>query len=571
LLALGVIGTLLGAGAAAAAVHDPGPFRVTGAAGWGVLQNDTTLGNSEISSSTVSQDYSLGMDGFVWDPRFNRFSLGLNLTRVDQSTDGSELETSGVGYNAQTQFFPGRPFPLSAYARRRVGEATVSDLSRTDRETDSWGASFTLLRGSQQKLAFRHDRSSFDLESSIPLKERTTTSLVNFDRTYDRGSLAFQYRHNNRAERVKDNEYTRNNVHLNSRTDLGEITVMRIRARHATTDATYAGGEQDDLLVNGLSTTVSVTPSAGPRTTLAYDYVENRGKFTDSASHAVRAASRFRMGKHWHTSAGVSAGRLRISTGSSSVDQGRGGVTTGVGYSREWGRAGMGSAVGAGYARNTFEGQPAATTASYSAELNAHVRLGSRSNLSGSVSVRKREDDRSGAGASYDESQAVLRWDTKAGAQWDFRSSMTWRNAVTETFNFGTQESEQISTEASFTHPAGGFSLSYSVTDGISEFVPDPASSSPFVTGTDLVNESELGSLAAFWRPTRFLQVRAQASRERRVFTTIGKDDYLSYRAEIHYDRSTWTVSSSLSHYQRENDLEFATDTWSLRIGKRFF
>jgi hypothetical protein len=65
--------------------------------------------------------------------------------------------------------------------------------------------------------------------------------------------------------------------------------------------------------------------------------------------------------------------------------------------------------------------------------------------------------------------------------------------------------------------------------------------------------------------------VRAQASKERREFTTIGTDDYLSYRAEIHYDRSTWTVSSSLSHYQRENDLEFATDTWSLRIGKRFF
>jgi hypothetical protein len=571
-LVLGVFASLLGAGAAAAQVYDPGPFRLTGAADWGVLQNDTTLGDNEpFSTTTVSQNYSLGLTGFIWDPRFNQFTLGLDLAKSVQRNGTTDVDTSGVGYNVHTRFFPNRPFPLSVYARQSSGESRGANVAGVDRETGSWGATFNLLSGSRQTLAFRYDRSSFDLFSSIPLKERRTTGLVNFDRKYDRGDLSFQYRHSNRAERVNESEFERDNITLANRAELGEITVMRIRARHSTTDAVFAGGERDELLVNHLSATVAVTPPTRPVTTLSYDYTQNRGKFTDSTNHGIRARSRFRMGEHWHSSAGLHAGRVRSNSGTTSLVQDRGGALAGVGYSREWERWGMGSRVGAGYARRTFEGEPATTTSSTSGDLRAHRKLGSRSTLSGSLSARKKEDDRSGAGVSYDENKAVLRWDTNTTGQWTFSSSLTWRDVVNETFNFGTQESEETSIETSLSHPVGGFSLSYNVTDGVSEFVPDPASLSPFVAGTDLVTESVTGGLTAFWRPTNYLRLQARASHERREFSTIGREEYLSYGAEIHYDRSTWTVSSSLSHYRRDNDLEYLADTWMLRIGKRFF
>ena len=123
----------------------------------------------------------------------------------------------------------------------------------------------------------------------------------------------------------------------------------------------------------------------------------------------------------------------------------------------------------------------------------------------------------------------------------------------------------------SLNYPRGAVSLSLTASEGVSEFLPDPGSGSPFLAGTDLVSESNTAVIGIHWRALRNLRIRLDARLEDRTFTTIGNESILSLHPEIEYGIGAWRFSAGYTRYERTNGTTLADDTVLLRISRRFY
>jgi hypothetical protein len=124
-------------------------LRLTGSADWELFRSDGTSGSTRSTFNAFRQRYGVDLAGSIWDYRFNRFLVGLDLFRDDRGVDGRSEDSTHFGYRAEGTFFPSRPFPLRLFARRSTIDYTGFGLGSGDRETAAWGVEWNLASTSQ--------------------------------------------------------------------------------------------------------------------------------------------------------------------------------------------------------------------------------------------------------------------------------------------------------------------------------------------------------------------------------------------------------------------------------------
>ena len=548
-----------------------GPVRWTASADWEYFRSDAVSDGVDNRFDSFRQKYALDITGFLWDPRFNRFSLGLDLYRTDSDSNGDAIDTSTVGYRATTTFFPARPFPLTLYGRRSSTDSSGVPLAQNDRETAAWGAEWNLATPRIRKLRLLFDRTRFDLLSPVVLQERRQTGLVDFDTRLGSSDLSFRYGLYQQKELINGTNFRRQSFVFTDRTAFACGANLSVNAQYTLSDATFSTGEEDNLAASRLAVRFDLPRTDRWRLGWSYDFNNNDGRFVDSTSHLLRTQTRVSLGDSWEVDGSLRVGTIDTESSAGEVKQDLLGVQTGVRYRKDWARAHLATAYSIGYDRAEFNTGPDRRAVNHFSEISGSYDLNKDDEIFATVSYKRDNNDTSGVGFTLDEARATVGWEGRFESGWKMRTSTFWRESERDTFDYGLQASEEYGVEGSLSHPRGGFSVALSTREGISDFFPDPASSSAFVEGTDLVSKSDVGTFGAHWRLWRGLRLRAQARFEDRTFTTIGDERIVSYRPEIDYLWNDWTFSLGLSHYERQNGAEFGDDTVIIRVTRRFF
>ncbi|MFQ5717973.1 MAG: hypothetical protein ACE5IK_00350 [Acidobacteriota bacterium] len=548
-----------------------GPIRWTASGDWEYYRSDADSGSVDNRFNSFRQKYALDTSGFLWDPRFNRFSLGLDLYRTDSDSDGDAIDTSTLGYRGTTTFFPGRPFPLTFYGRRSNTDSSGVSLAQSDRETAVWGAEWNLATQRIPKLRLVFDRGRFELLSPVALEERSKNGLVELDTRLGGSDLSFRYGLHRQKESVNGTDFRRRSLVLTDRTRFAGGANLNVTAHYTLSDATFSTREQDDLTASRVSARFDLPRRDRSRMGWSYDFQDNDGRFVDSTSHLLRTQAHVSLGRSWETDASLKVGAIDTESSAGPANHNLLGVEAGVHYRRDWARAHLATAYSIDYDRAGFNSGPDRRALGHRGEVGGSYDLNGDDEIFATVSYTRDDNDTTGVGFTFDEARVTVGWEGRFQGGWKMRASGFWRDTSRDTFDFGLQSSEEYGVEGSLSHPRGGFNLTLSTRDGVSDFLPDPASSSVFVQGTDLVSEADVGTFGAHWRLWRGLRLTAQARIEDRTFTTIGDEKVLSYRPEIDYVWGDWTFSAGLSHYERRNETAFTDDTLIIRVTRRFF
>jgi len=553
-------------------VPPPPPFRWTGSADWEYYSSDSDSQGVDSTLDSFRQKYSLGASGFVWNPRFNRYSLGLDFFVTDRERDGEELDSDSFGYRFLTTFFPTRPFPLNVYARRSTTDTSGGiALANSDRETGAWGAEWNIVTRNSRRLRLLFDRNTYEVLDPVTLLERRKTGVLDFDGKFGRSDLSFRYGLHDQKELVGNTDFNRDNFTFTDRTKFDNDSTLVVNAHYTQSDALFTTGVQDHLNTSRLMSRYDLPRGDRVRLGFSYDFNDNDGKFVNSTSHTGRADGRFKMNSHWESTGSLIAGRIDSASTSSDLEQDLHGARAGVRYIRDWTRLHLTTSYSVGYSKTKINIGEDRRIVSQFAEVSNHIPLNHNDEVFVTLSRVLDDNDTTGVGFTYDENRITAGWEGRFGSAWRGRVAAIYRDSTRDTFQFGDQDSEEISIEGSLNHPLGGISLTLASREGVSDFLPDPSSGSPFLPGTDLVSEADIVSLGTHWRLWRTLRFHFQGRMENRDFTTIGKEDILSYHPRIDYDFHAWGLSVSFSHYERRNTTEFTDDTWLVRVTRRFF
>jgi len=545
-------------------------IRWTAAADWEYYQSKGELQGVNSDLTSLRQKYALGAGGFVWHPRFNRYSVGLDLFRTDGDSDGKKIDSRSLGYRVVTTFFPSRPFPLTLYGRRAMTDTSGAALANSDRETAAWGVEWNLAMPAVKKLRLLFDRTRYDLISSIEQKDRRQNGLLDFDTKAGSSDVSFHYGFHTQEERVSRSEFQRQDLAVTDRTRFANGAVLTVNGRHTFSEANYAGGQQDALTSSRFFTRFDLPQRQRWRVGWSYDYTDNDGRFLDSSSHTFKTQARRQMGRGWDSTGGIKLGRIHTDSTSGAVDEDVRGVHAGVGYTKEWSRFRVGTGYALAYDRAVFRRAADRRTLSQRGELSGYYDLNHDDQVFAVLSLTRDDNDTTGVGYTLDRNRLAVGWEGRSEAGWKMRSAAVYSQSIRDTFQFGVTTSEEISIDGSLVHWRGGFSVSLATHEGISEFLPDPTDSSPFIEETDLVNQANIGSLEAHWRFWRNLRARLHARLEDRHFTSTGDERIISYRPQIDYTWTEWTFSAALSHYERSNHPDFRDDTLLMKVTRRF-
>ncbi len=546
-------------------------MRWTGSADWEYYSTSGETDGGDNTFDAFRQRYSLGLDGSLWDPRLNRFSLGLDWYLTDRKSNGATLDSENLGYRALGTLFPNRPFPLTLFARRSTTNVTGATLSASERDTSAWGIEWNLAGSGTRKMRLLFNRTSYEVLSPLILRERKKIGVFDYNRKFGNSEITFRYDLHEEKEQVNNTAFDRQEFSLTERTRFDGGATLLQTLHYTDSKALFNTGQRDKLTASRGSINFELPPGSRLRTGFNYVFNENQGQFVDSASHTFRTYTRFRWNPHWESLGSLNVGRIDTASPTGLLEQRFVGAGTGVRYGREWTRVSLRTSYSIGYDETRFNTEPDRQTLTQFAEVTTQFALRSDEEAFITLSRTLDDNDTTGVGYTYDENRLTAGWQRRLNSAWRGRASATYRESVRDTFQYGLQESDGITIAGSLSHPLGGFSLALSSTDGISNFFPDPTSNSPLLPGSDLVNDSEVALVGAHWRFWRSFRVHMQLRYENRFFTTIGKEEILSYHPRLDYDLHSWRFSAGYSHYERTNGTELLDDTWIVKVTRRFF
>jgi hypothetical protein len=545
-------------------------LRLTGSADWELFRSDGVNGSTRSTFNAIRQRYGVDLAGSIWDYRFNRFLVGLDLFRDDRRVDDRREDSTNIGYRAEGTFFPNRPFPLRLFARRSTIDYTGVGLGG-DRETAAWGVEWNLATTSQRNVHVQYDRSSYDLESSLALRERRSNGVVEFSQRFRRREISLRYGQSDQRELIRDTRFARRDLTLSDRTRFENGMVLLFHGVRTMSNARFTSGELDQLSQNRLSANLDVPRRNRVGFNFGYDFNDNSGKFVNSTNHQARGNVRVLLNEHWETFVGAAGGTLESRIADATMTQDTTGGNLGVRYNRDWSHLELASVYTVGLSRTTYEVEPDRTVTHQGFDLHLRVPVGESAALLGSATIRQNETDVTGAAVTFDETVVRGGFEAGVGAGLRGQLSVYRRDAIYDTFQFGLQESTEYGLEGTLSEGRGSVSMTVWTRRGISEFIPDPAAGGPFLPGTDLVSAADALTAGAHWRFLRRLSLRVQARYEDRLFSTIGQETILSYHPELEWSPGVWRFVVGVTHYARNNGTSFEQDTLLLRASRRFF
>jgi hypothetical protein len=546
-------------------------FSLNGSANLEYFRSEGVSRETEAVFNAFRQRYGLDLAGTLWDPRFNRFSLGVDFFRNDWSVDGERFGSNTLGYRAVTTFFPARPFPLRLFARRASTDSSGASLADSDRETAAWGVEWNIATPLQQKILLQYDRTSYDLLFPLALQERRSTGNIEFTQTFEKSEFSIHHGIQEQKELVNGSDFRRQFLNMSGRTRFDNDVTVLVNSSLTDSDALFSSGERDDLTWSRISGVVDVPRKNRLGVNINYAFNDNSGKFVDSTSHSLRTLFRIRIADHWDSDAAATVGRLDSVTRDVDITEDLAGIHLGIRYHRDWTRCQLSTGYAFGFTGTRFNTGPDRSVTNHAADAELRVPFDRGAQTFYSLSYKQDQTDLTGLGYTFDEARATVGIEGRIGESTRAAGSLYARDSTYDTFQFGTQDSTEVGIEGSVNAGSGGASVGLARSRGISDFIPDPSSGSPFTSGTDLVNKANVATLGGYWRFPWRLQFRMQARYEDRDFSSIGKERIMSYHPEIEWTPGVWRLSLGLTHYERNNQTTFKQDTLLVRISRLFF
>ena len=526
----------------------------------------------ETSYDAFRQRYGLDFSGVIWEPRFNRFLLGVDFYRDDLRLDGQKAAANTLGYRVSTTFFGGRAFPLNLFARHSSTDSSGVYLADSNRANSDWGADWTIATRHGQQVSAQYDRAAYDLTSPVSLQERRTTGNFEFTQRTRRRETTVRYNYNDWKELVNGSDFTRQALTLYDRTRFDNGTTLLFDGGRTRSDALYTGGERDELTQNRLAGTLDIPRRDRVGGSVTAEWNDNSGKFQSVTSGFVRGDVRWLISEHWDSDAGVTFGKLNTVASPADVSQNLAGAGIAARYNRDWQRFKFLTSLSLGRMWSKFSTGIDRTVTAYGAAVEGRVPFHESSHAFGSLSFRKDQTDFSGLGSTFDERKAEFGLEGRAVGSFQGRGSLFARSATYDTFRFGVQTSDEVGLEGSLSNPEGSVSATLSRIQGVSNFIPDPSSpGGPFLPGNDLVDLANVATLGVNWRFVRRVTFRAIARYDDRHFTTIGQERIFSFHPEVEVTLRAWTLAAGVTHYERNNSTTFRQDAVIIRVGRRVF
>ena len=116
-------------------------YHVSGVVAFTYTADESRTGNMKTSSRSFSQQYNVGVQNYLWDPRFLRFQAGVGYT----VTTSSLSENKGLNYDLSMNFFPGMLISWDLYDRQSTSKVSTNEnIAGYDLTTSSYGGSLNL-------------------------------------------------------------------------------------------------------------------------------------------------------------------------------------------------------------------------------------------------------------------------------------------------------------------------------------------------------------------------------------------------------------------------------------------
>lgn len=268
---------------------------------------------------TLRQELDVSSGGHIWDPRFLRYDIGLNLREHDTRSSQGDSDYSMVGYHLNTTWFGARRNPLNLYASR--SSSTVSDFlgPSYDLETRTVGGRWSLdsaLLGRIQLSASRMDNLTDG--RTVQRDETTDNAAVDGKRQFSgaggsTSDVNYGYRYHNTTDQARDVTRRQHQFFLSDRTTLSPTAFLTASANYYDRHDVWATQATDPaaLVLDSrfFSATANLNVKASERLRYSYGVNASDNSVNDAttATYGGRAGLDYIWNDRWQQHAALTA------------------------------------------------------------------------------------------------------------------------------------------------------------------------------------------------------------------------------------------------------------------------
>ena len=290
-------------------------YTLTGALGMRMEKYDYERAGTQYRRDQLRKEPDLGLGGHVWDPRFMRFNLGVNLRQESTTATLGDSEYRLLGYNLNTTWLTHRRNPISLYTTR--SRTTTSQYTGPDYEleTRTLGARWGLDSKRLGAVRFSAER----------MRNLTDGRTVQRDETSDRFSMEgtkrgssdkgatfsrnYGYRYNTSRDDARGTTRRQHHLFANERTTLSPTTTLSSSASYNDRHDVWSGpaGEivQQSRFFAG-NASINLRPSERLRHNWSVTINNNQINEAASSALGVRGGLDYTWNERWQQHASVS-------------------------------------------------------------------------------------------------------------------------------------------------------------------------------------------------------------------------------------------------------------------------
>lgn len=305
-------------------VDTASPYALSGAIGLWMEDYTYDSGGTPYTRQQMRQELDLAGSGHIWDPRFLRFNIGLNLRETETWSSRGDSEYGLVGYNVNTSWFGSRSNPLTLNASR--SRSTIADYAapayelETETVGGSWGFGSSVL-GAVRLTANRIDNLATGdvVQRDETIENAALEASKRFKTAAGSASdMSYGYRYYNMTDHLDGSTRRQNHFFLSDRTTLSPTAHFTANATYYDRHDIWSGlADTDPLQVQDsrfFSGTVSLNLQADQKLRHNYTVSSSRNEINDNSTstYSGRAGLDYVYNPRWQQHAAVTVRRTEI-------------------------------------------------------------------------------------------------------------------------------------------------------------------------------------------------------------------------------------------------------------------
>ncbi len=217
-----------------------------------------TSGSTETKVQLLRKEVAVQNKGFVWDPRFMLFDLGMTIADEDtKTTPGGRSTNDYLAFNLTSTLFPRWRYPyrpITLNALRSTNTIKPFGQQSYDLDTTILGARWGLVRQPYGQISLDYDvRFSESSNDSSPRDETTHRFETQARKTirkeqWGESDIKYGYRLDASKDKAIDSDYVQHYLHSDTRSKFGPNKDLTAAASYyRRTQQTGAGNESNEM------------------------------------------------------------------------------------------------------------------------------------------------------------------------------------------------------------------------------------------------------------------------------------------------------------------------------------